>query len=91
MEPIDSAINYLKDFPWFANLVMVMGTLRLVFKPLFAAIEKYIAESPSKTDDEKWEKIKNAKGMKTFFWLLDFFASVKIPQGNNPSKGVNKT
>lgn len=91
MDSIEAIINCIKEYPWLTNLVMLMGALRLVFKPIFAALEKYIAETPSKVDDERWAAIKNAKGMKTFIWLLDFFASVKIPIGDkNISKGESK-
>ncbi len=68
------------QFPWFVQLVVVMGSLRLVFKPIFALVERYIADSPSKDDDAKLAAVKASPIYKALSFIVDLLLSVKLPQ-----------
>ncbi len=66
-------------FPVFATVALFMGTLRVWFKPLMTAVEKAVADTPSKRDDEWLLRTQRSRAFRIFLWLLDFFASVKAP------------
>lgn len=72
-------VEILKDYPWFATLVMAMGTARIICKPLFSLIGSIIQSTPTKEDDAKWEAFKHSRFFKTARYLVDYLASVKIP------------
>lgn len=76
---MDMFLELIKSFPWFSDLVMIMGTARIIFKPLFTLIETIISTTPSKEDDKKWEDIKGSKMFAFLMYLVDYVASVKIP------------
>jgi hypothetical protein len=61
-------------------ILMVMGGLRLVLKPIMAYLEKKALESPEKADDEKLAKMKEAGWYKVLSFVLDYSASVKLPK-----------
>ena len=78
---METFIELLKEYPWFANLVVIMGSLRVIFKPLFSLIDAVIAATPNKDDDKAWLQFKQSKAASLLIWLIDYIASVKIPKG----------
>lgn len=77
---MDLILELLKTLPWFADLLMIMGVLRLIFKPLFTIIGTVVEATESKVDDSYLAGIKASKGYAIVVWSLDFFASVKMPK-----------
>ena len=75
---MDTFLTIIKEFPWFADLVMLMGTSRVVFKPLVILIDTLIKEPKTTTDDEKWAAFQKSKYFRAILFVLDYFASVKI-------------
>lgn len=78
---METFIELLKEYPWFANLVVIMGSLRVIFKPLFSLIDAVIAATPNQDDDKAWLAFKQSKAASLLIWLIDYIASVKIPKG----------
>lgn len=66
--------------PVLSMILMVMGGLRMVIKPIMMYYEKKVAESPDKADDEKLAKLKEAGWYKALAFILDYAASVKLPK-----------
>ena len=60
------------------QILSILGTLRLVIKPVMALIEVYVLITPSKDDDQLPQKIEASKAYKTIVFLLDWFASIKL-------------
>ena len=74
-------INQLMtQFPIVATILAVIGGLRVIFKPIMTAIEAIVAATPSDKDNLVVEGIKANVLYKGFVWILDFFASVKLPK-----------
>ena len=70
---------YGGQYGFVVQAVTWIGTARLVFKPIMAAIESIVAQTPSKDDDKKLEEVKASQW---YYWLvftLDWFASIKFP------------
>ena len=76
----DLVVKLLSGYPEFAAFLAMMGFLRAVNKPLFTLIQKAVDATDTKIDNETWSKIRDHKVMKSFLWLLDFTASIKIPK-----------
>lgn len=72
-------IDMISSYPAVAQVIFVIGALRIVFKPLQGIIENLVAYTDSKKDDELWAKIKENKLYKWLAWLIDYTASIKIP------------
>lgn len=77
---IEMVIAFALKYPATASVLMVMGVARAVFKPLFALLQAYVASTPSKSDDEALAKIEKSKVVTTAAWVLDYVASIKLPQ-----------
>lgn len=77
---MDLILDLVKGLPWFADVLMLMGVLRLIFKPLFSIADTLVSATETKADDEYLASFKASKGYAVIVWALDFFASVKLPK-----------
>lgn len=86
METLTQILGFLKplmeayagNYGWALAVVAYVGTFRLFFKPIMAAIETSIKESESKADDKVLEKVQGNVVYKAFVFLLDLLASIKL-------------
>ena len=60
--------------------LVIMASLRIVFKPLMSLIGSIVLVTPSKSDDILLQSIKAHKGYKMVSYLIDYFASIKLPK-----------
>jgi hypothetical protein len=58
----------------------VIGTLRAVFKPLFALAEAFVKSTESTKDDEVLAGVKASSIYKIVAFLLDYLGSIKLPK-----------
>jgi len=65
--------------PKLASVVVVIGILRAVFKPIQNLLLAYVEATPGLEDNEKFAKLQASKGYKVFAWFLDYTASIKVP------------
>lgn len=63
---------------WIVQVLTVMATLRVIFKPLMPLIHAVVSSTGSQKDDEILGKVEKSVYFKVFSWLLDFGASIKI-------------
>ena len=68
----------LGKFGWLTQVVLVMGSLRLVFKPIMVAWHNYVAGTASAADDAALEKFERGPIYKTVSFVLDWGASIKL-------------
>ena len=64
--------------PWIFTALAAIGALRLLIKPFFAAAHFFAERTETPKDDELIAKIENSKALRTFCFVLDWIASVKI-------------
>jgi hypothetical protein len=62
------------------QVITIIGSLRLLIKPVMGLIEAYVLITPSKEDDLFPAKIKDNKIYKSIVYLLDWLASLKLPK-----------
>lgn len=71
-------IELAQQHPHVMSVVVIIGVLRAVFKPLQLVVDKYVEATPDKADDSKWAQAKQSKVFKFIAWLVDYTASIKI-------------
>jgi len=77
---MENIFEFLVNFPVVTNILVIMGAARAIFKPLCAAINKYVEESESLKDNELWAKIQGHIVFKVISKILDYSLSIKLPQ-----------
>lgn len=69
---------YAGEYGWAVAAVAYVGSFRLFFKPIMAAVESAVKGSESKSDDEILNKVQGNIIYKGFIFLVDMLASIKI-------------
>ena len=77
----DLIVGMLAANPTFATFITIVGMLRVVNKPLCATIQAIVDKTETDADDKWWAKVQTHPAMKSFLWMLDWGASVKLPKG----------
>lgn len=73
-------IKLVEGYPVAAAIFMAMGVLRAIFKPIMGVAQAYVDQTESTSDNEKLEAFKQSKIYKAVSWVIDLFASVKLPK-----------
>jgi len=63
---------------WIVQVVLIIGSLRVVFKPLMPFVHAVVSQTKTTKDDEILGKVESSVYFKVFSWLLDFGASIKV-------------
>lgn len=74
----NAIMSLLVTYPGVASIIFVVGTLRLIMKPVMTAIDAIVTATPTPSDNEVWNNIKNASWFKAILWFIDWFGSIKI-------------
>lgn len=61
------------------QVLVLMASLRLIFKPLQELVAGYVQFTPTKKDDEWLAGLREKGWYKTMIFFLDWFASIKLP------------
>lgn len=69
----------LSQFPWLGTVLMVLGAIRVIVKPLMAAFQSYVEYTPSESDNALFLKVKDNPIYKGIVFVLDYLGSVKLP------------
>lgn len=73
--------QYVAQFPdWLITMFLVMGSFRVVMKPLVALVQLIVKETPTPEDDKFVAKVMESKTYKTVCFVLDWVVSLKLPQ-----------
>ena len=76
---LEFILSFAGKYPVIASILMVVGGLRAVFKPLMAVAHAYVEYSASPKDNEALAKVEGSKIYKGLAFVLDYLASVKLP------------
>jgi len=71
-------LQFATNHPYILTILMVIGSLRAILKPLFALARAYTQSTETKADDELVDKVEQSKAYKALVFVLDWFASVKL-------------
>jgi hypothetical protein len=78
LTPVIEAL--LGKFGILVQIVTVIGSLRLILKPTMSYIQGIVALTPTKKDNEFLDKVLASPIYKAVSYMLDWFASLKLPK-----------
>lgn len=70
----------LQTYPILQHVIAVMVICRIIFKPIFAILGKYVELTIEEDDDKKLHKFMRSKTYKMIAFIVDMLASVKLPK-----------
>lgn len=70
--------TFLGKYPQISTVLMVMGGLRVLMKPLFAVLHAYADYTKDPKDNDKLANAEASKWYKGLMFVLDWFASIKM-------------
>ena len=73
----DIIVQLVVSYPVLGTVLVIIGTLRLVLKPLFSIWHAYVLTTPGTGDDALYTKVQDNPITKTVFYLIDWFGSIK--------------
>jgi len=76
---MDQLLYLMAEYPILKDLVLYMVLARLVFKPVFTILAKYVELTVEVEDDKKLAKIMDSKWYKLISFSLDLTLSIKLP------------
>lgn len=77
---VTQILSFVSDkAPWLGVVLMVIGALRLVIKPVMSIARSVVEFTPSKADDETLNKVEQSAIYKGAVYALDWLASIKLP------------
>jgi hypothetical protein len=69
----------LGKYGWLTTVILVIGSLRLLFKPVMLALENYVKQTASPDDDARLAKFEAGPIYRVISFILDLGASIKLP------------
>ncbi len=72
------------QYPALVMFLTIVGVLRSVFKPLMSLAEAFVAAVPNPNAKAELETFEKSKIYAAIVWVVDFLASVKLPQQKAP-------
>ena len=72
-------IDLSSKYPVIASVLMVIGVLRSVFKPLMSFLRTFVLATPSEKDNSILDKFEGSKFYAGIIYVVDWFTSIKLP------------
>ncbi len=76
----------LQTYPMLQHVIAIMVICRVVFKPLFAILGRYVELTVEQDDNKKLHKFMGTKTYKMMVFIVDLAASAKLPTLKNKDK-----
>lgn len=75
---VNFILSLTTQFPKLTAILAVAYLVGVAIKIVREAVEKFVIESPSKSDDLKLEEIKQNKAVKAVLFLADLLIRLKV-------------
>lgn len=69
--------KFAADHPWLVTLLLIVGALRFVLKPIVAALHAWAASTEDPRDDELIAKVESSTSWKWALFVIDWLGSIK--------------
>jgi len=70
----------MEQYPLLVSIAAIMGSCRLIMKPLMSLLSVIVKQTPTPKDDALLAKVMEHKLYKGLVYILDLVASVKLPK-----------
>ena len=78
-DPIhDFIASLVSHYPVFMIILLVVGALRAVMKPLFSLLHTFVDITPTSRDNDWLSAIEKSDILSIFVYALDWVASIKV-------------
>lgn len=81
----------LGKYGWVSQVLLIIGALRVCFKPVMMYLEQRAKDSPGTEDDARLAQFERGPIYKVIAFILDFGGSIKLSQVNKLNQGTMKT
>ena len=71
--------NLATSYPWVCTVLVVIGALRVVFKPVMTLLDGYIKDNCSAAEYAKLQNFEAGPIYKWISYALDLVGSIKLP------------
>ena len=75
---VQAILGWAVQYPTVAAVLMVVGTLRLVMKPLMSFLNEVVLIIPGDADNQILKNIETSKVYTVLMYILDLLTSIKI-------------
>lgn len=69
----------MEKYPQIVGVLVVVGALRVVLKPLMAMLQSYVDYTVDTKDNEMLAKLMDSAAYKALAYALDLLGSIKLP------------
>lgn len=83
-------VDFAVAHPWFLTFLALIGTLRLVIKPIMAALHFFALQTETEFDNKVIDAIERSWYYTMFLFAIDWLTSIKLP-AKSSSSSVNKS
>ncbi len=70
---------YLGELGLFMQIVTIIGSARIIFKPLMTLLETIAEQTETPVDNEWLESFKDSKVYTVIIFIIDYILSIKKP------------
>lgn len=77
---IDQVTFLMDNYPIVKHLIAIMVVCRIIFKPTFMILGKYVELTVEEDDNVKLKKFMNSKTYKMMAFIADMLVSAKLPK-----------
>lgn len=75
---VQAILGWALQYPTVASVLLVIGTLRLVMKPLMSFLNEVVLIIPGDADNQILKNIETSKVYTIAMYVLDLLTSIKI-------------
>jgi hypothetical protein len=72
-------VKFAANNPWLCTILLVIGALRFVLKPIVAALHAWAASTEDTRDDEMVARVERSTAWKWALFVIDWLGSIKPP------------
>lgn len=77
---LELLLPFMAKYPVVSSVLLVIGGLRVLLKPVMAVLEAYVGYTPDLKDDGMLASLKESSIYKGIVFFLDYVASIKLPK-----------
>lgn len=74
---MDFILGLISQIPWMTDLIMIVGSFRLIFKPLLSLVRTIVELTDTTKDDLLLDEALSSKAFSAIMYIVDYLTSIK--------------
>jgi hypothetical protein len=83
-------VSLANKYTIIVSILVVVGIMRMIFKPIMSLIESIVKATPSDKDDLFLSKCEASAWYRWLWWVLDWLGSIKPPGSSTTNPAITK-